>query len=127
MEISFPQNHTKVWGYERWLCNNEKYCGKILVIEPFFQCSVHYHKKKHETFFILSGGVFLELEGDISFLYPGNVITIEPGKSHRFTASHIKAEIIEISTQHFEEDSFRTEPSKKLTSEEFNNLFKRGL
>ena len=39
----------KLWGYEIWIENNEKYCGKHLHVVPGKKCSVHYHKDKKET------------------------------------------------------------------------------
>ena len=42
----------KGWGHEKWIVNNEKYCGKLLFFEKGKRCSWHYHKekKKHFTF-----------------------------------------------------------------------------
>ena len=45
----------KVWGHERWLANDEKYCCKTLTLKKGYQCSLHYHKLKDETFFVLDG------------------------------------------------------------------------
>ena len=36
-----PEHHPKGWGYELWLVNNEKYCGKILHFEKDRRCSFH--------------------------------------------------------------------------------------
>ena len=33
----------KGWGYENWIANCEKYCGKLLFIAKDKQCSWHYH------------------------------------------------------------------------------------
>ncbi len=51
----------KGWGEERWIHNDEFYCGKILVVRQDKHCSLHYHKLKTETFYIQSGHVRLEL------------------------------------------------------------------
>ena len=47
----------KDWGHEIWLSNNEKenYCGKILYIKEGKSTSMHFHAKKHESFYILEG------------------------------------------------------------------------
>ena len=46
-------NNTKIvekgWGYELWIINNEKYCGKSLFFNENSKCSMHYHLKKEET------------------------------------------------------------------------------
>ena len=50
----------KVWGSEEWIVNNDKYCGKILNLKKGFRGSVHHHKNKNETFYLLEGRVLLE-------------------------------------------------------------------
>ena len=45
----------KGWGYEKWICNSEKYCGKLLFFNAGKKCSYHYHKIKDETFYVQSG------------------------------------------------------------------------
>ena len=47
--------HPKGWGHEKWIVNEEKYCGKILFFEAGKRCSWHYHKIKDETFYVQSG------------------------------------------------------------------------
>jgi mannose-6-phosphate isomerase-like protein (cupin superfamily) len=49
----------KSWGYERWMVNNEMYCGKILFFAKNHKCSFHYHKLKDETFYVQSGRVVM--------------------------------------------------------------------
>ena len=44
----------KGWGYEKWIANCEKYCGKLLFIVKGKQCSWHFHKLKDEVFFVQS-------------------------------------------------------------------------
>jgi len=45
----------KSWGYESWIVNNEKYCGKILFIKQGQNCSFHAHHIKDEVLFVQSG------------------------------------------------------------------------
>jgi len=49
----------KGWGYEKWIVNNDKYCGKILFVVKDRKCSLHYHNIKDETFYIQSGKIVL--------------------------------------------------------------------
>jgi len=49
----------KGWGFEKWIVNNEKYCGKLLYFIKDRKCSWHYHKIKDETFYIQSGKLLL--------------------------------------------------------------------
>ena len=46
---------SKGWGYEKWIVNCEKYCGKLLFIAKGKKCSWHYHRKKDEVFYVQSG------------------------------------------------------------------------
>ena len=51
----------KKWGSELWIVNNDKYCGKLLIVEPNHTCSMHFHKDKTETFFIIRGRLLLTI------------------------------------------------------------------
>jgi D-lyxose ketol-isomerase len=102
----------KVWGREEWIYNGA-YCGKLLYVTEQFCCSMHKHKIKHETFHLLSGDIILELDGQSINMSPGDSIVIEPGLYHRFTGL-ADSVMIEFSTQHFDSDSYRTEPSEYL-------------
>ena len=39
----------------------------------------------------------------------GDILEVPPGLMHQFTAVHGDANIMEVSTQHFDEDSYRVE------------------
>lgn len=109
----------KGWGEERWIHNDEFYCGKILVVRQDKHCSLHYHKLKTETFYIQSGHVRLELTDldsaqqqppvikEVFELRTGDAILLQPGMVHRFTGLVPETLIFEFSTQHFDEDSHR--------------------
>ena len=115
--------HPKVWGEEHWIVNKE-YCGKKLVLKRGYRCSIHWHKVKDEVFYILSGRVLMEVNGEAKVLEPGMKQYIRPGDKHRFTGL-LDSEIMEFSTTHVEEDSYRDEPSGRVSSEEFEGLLKR--
>jgi len=101
----------KVWGYEFWITNELEYCAKILQLTAGFQCSLHYHPKKKETFHVLNGQVKLE-QRDIrgipfeEILMPGDTRTIYPKTPHRFSSVD-GAKILEISTHHEDSDVVR--------------------
>ena len=106
-----PDIHKKGWGYENWLVNNELYCGKILHFELGSKCSLHYHKIKDETFYVLNGTINLYIVDSIKniskhLLSKGDSYHILPGVAHAVEAL-VESDIIEISTQHFEDDSYR--------------------
>ena len=102
----------KLWGRELWITNNDLYCGKILELTRAFRCSMHYHKDKTETFYLLKGLVFMEVDGKEYFMGGEgkknadieDTIYIEPGVKHRFTGLE-DSRILEISTHHEDRDS----------------------
>lgn len=110
---------TKLWGNEHWIVNNDKYCFKVLTLFPGFQCSLHYHKKKDETFIVYDGEILLE-QRDVrgypveELLVAGQQRHIEPKTPHRFQARNRMATVFEISTHHDDSDVVRIEESKKL-------------
>jgi mannose-6-phosphate isomerase-like protein (cupin superfamily) len=112
--FSTPEYHPKGWGEELWIVNNEKYCGKLLRFNKGAEFSMHYHIKKEETWFVLQGSLKIEYY-DLSnadkkekLLNVGDVIHICPCIPHKLFAL-TEASLIEVSTQHFEEDSYRVE------------------
>lgn len=115
--------HPKVWGEEHWIVN-ASYCGKKLVLREGYRCSVHYHQVKDEVFYVLSGRVLMEVDGAPRVLQPGMKQHIRPGEKHRFTGLE-ESEIIEFSTHHLEEDSYRDEPSGRVPEAEFAALRER--
>ncbi len=103
----------KGWGKELWIANTDQYCGKKLVLYKGKECSVHYHGKKDETFYVQSGKVemvFQDRDGHTqrAVLRKGDKARISPGVLHRFHGLE-DSEMFEFSTQHLEEDSFRVE------------------
>jgi len=103
----------KIWGEEHWISNGE-YCGKLLRLNRMFQCSIHHHKVKTETFFVIKGQVLLELGDNAYMLLPGCAIDVLPGEDHRFSGLEY-SEMLEFSTHHEEGDSYRTTQSRKIT------------
>jgi len=105
---------SKVWGHEEIICNHD-YCGKKLVLEKNGFCSMHYHKNKDETFYIIKGKIRLETylsdkkDGfKEQILEVGEYVRILPFVPHRFVGLE-DSEIIEFSTHHEDEDSYRLE------------------
>jgi len=104
----------KEWGHEEWIVNNDLYCGKKLVLKKGYRCSLHYHKLKDETFYVLSGKILFETDykgvKNSSVVMAGDIVPIPITMIHRFTGLE-NSEIIEFSTHHREDDSYRLEPS----------------
>ncbi len=98
---------SKEWGEEQWIVNRD-YCGKKLLLRRNRRCSLHSHRQKDEVFYIAAGKVLMEVAGEEYTLEPGDFIHIRPGDDHRFTGLE-DSEIIEFSTHHREDDSYRRE------------------
>ena len=124
MEITQPLAVKKVWGREEIIVNNEKYCGKILVLNRGYRCSIHRHPKD-ETFYVQSGEVYLELENnqgnmESAILLPNSVVHISPGRWHRFSGLE-NSVIFEFSTP--DTESERSVPSEAIP--DFENWIKK--
>lgn len=91
---------------EYWIVNIPQYCGKILVQKAGTTCPAHSHKKKHETFLVWKGRVRMVVDGEPVEMAPGDVLVMEQGRVHEFTALDEDAVIFEFSGQHFEDDSY---------------------
>jgi mannose-6-phosphate isomerase len=112
--ISFlkPELHPKKWGSETWAINTPLYCLKILDFIAGHEFSDHYHWIKDECWYLLEGELRLDYydlsnaEKQWRHLYPGDVIHIPPGNPHKLTAIK-NSRVLEVSTTHHEEDSYR--------------------
>ena len=103
----------KGWGWERWVVNNEEYCGKLLFFNNGKRCSWHYHELKDEVFYIQSGKVEVKYSiydnierASSRILEPGDNFHIFRGLRHQIVALE-DTELFEFSTQHFDSDSHR--------------------
>lgn len=110
-----PSYHKKGWGEEIWLVNSKDYCAKFLDIKAGKEGSLHFHKLKHETWYVLSGIIIVTIidtstaEHIQRKLYEGDILDIHPLVPHRIKALE-DSRILEVSTQHFEDDSYRVAP-----------------
>ena len=112
----------KIWGEEIWLTNIPMYCAKFLALKDGYQCSLHRHLRKTETFFVLEGTVNLEVQTDPDQkvlstirLKAGENYHLPTGVFHRFsTAEPGGAIILEVSTKHDDLDVERLEDSRMI-------------
>ncbi len=111
----------KKWGSEKWIVNNNLYCGKILTLKKMFRCSIHHHKKKTETFYVTKGQVLLEVDDNAYILIPGDAVDVLPDQDHRFTGLE-ESEIIEFSTHHEDEDSYRKVESGEVRTNDIDDV-----
>ena len=103
----------KGWGFEKWIVNCDKYCGKLLYFVKGKKCSWHYHKIKDEVFYIQSGRIMVKYSynDDLQaarkiILEAGDNFHVPVGMRHQMIALQ-DTELFEFSTQHFDEDSHR--------------------
>ena len=114
MTTSLEMNFVpKGWGFEKWIVNNEKYCGKLLYFVKGKKCSWHYHKIKDEVFYVQSGKIMVKYseEDDLKnakeiILERGDNFHVYTGLKHQMIALE-DTELFEFSTQHFDSDSYR--------------------
>lgn len=102
----------KGWGHELIWATNDKYCGKFLKFNEGAKFSMHFHREKDETWYVLDGKFIVEWidtkdatvhkkelnEGDSwrnPPLLPHRVYCIMPGT------------LIEVSTADSVEDNYR--------------------
>lgn len=104
---------SKGWGFEKWIHNSDKYCGKLLYFAKDKRCSWHYHKLKDEVFYVQSGRikVVYSKDDDIEaansvILGPGDSFHVHQDLRHQMIAIE-DTELFEFSTQHFDSDSYR--------------------
>lgn len=110
-----PQRVEKTWGYELWFANSEaeNYCGKILHINSGAKFSMHFHRLKSETFYIMEGSVVLRSVDYATgspqsiMLNPGDAFTVPREFPHQIEALSGDVTLIEASTFHRDSDSYR--------------------
>ncbi len=101
-------------GYELWIHNDPQYCGKLLVFtQKGNHFSMHYHMIKNETWYVQKGSFQFDwIDTQLAklqrtILNEGDVVYIEKGKPHQLTALNDDSIILEVSTEHFNSDSYR--------------------
>ncbi len=102
----------KSWGHEIIFENNEKYCGKLLVFNKDSNFSMHYHLIKDEAWYVQSGEFLFtwidleKAEKKERKIVKGDCVRIRTGQPHQLK-SLTGGTIFEVSTKHFDEDSYR--------------------
>ena len=89
---------------------NRTYCKKLLICFAGQKHPEQYHEKKEETFRLLYGDASVILDGKVSSLSPGDIITVEKEVRHEFS-SKSGSIIEEISDTHHKDDSYYTDES----------------
>lgn len=104
----------KNWGEEVILHNDTDYCGKLLRFKRGAKFSMHFHILKKETWYVSKGEFQLNYVNPdnadklTKILTEGMIVEIEIGNPHQLIAL-TDGEIFEVSTPHFDSDSYRIE------------------
>jgi mannose-6-phosphate isomerase-like protein (cupin superfamily) len=107
----------KSWGRELWIVNHpgpNGYCAKKLLVAAGHICSMHRHLVKNESFIVVAGSGYIEIEGQPPmYVEPGSVVDIEAGTWHRFWTK-TGMQILEVSSFHDDKDVERKSASGEL-------------
>ena len=115
LEIEKPNVVNKAWGKEIVIHNDSRYCGKVLVFNPNAKFSMHFHIEKVETWYVTRGSFILAYinTGTATrfekLLQVGDKVFIDRGMPHQLITGEQGGEIFEVSTEHFDDDSYRVE------------------
>ena len=128
LEISHHYGIEKFLKYGCFLfnCVNRKYAKKIVVLFPNQKHPLHKHKIKEETFQILYGKLFSELDGKLKVLKPGDKVLVRPNVWHKFKTDKNGCIFEEISTTSLNNDSFyKDKKVSQLKREERKTFVKK--
>jgi mannose-6-phosphate isomerase-like protein (cupin superfamily) len=114
-EAKAPKVVEKRWGSETWFANTHihNYCGKILNIKKDNCSSMHYHLDKHETFYVIDGSlkvILIDTKEGVEYhklVHKGETLEIDKGQPHQLFAYNGDVTMIEASTFHRDNDSYR--------------------
>jgi mannose-6-phosphate isomerase-like protein (cupin superfamily) len=105
----------KSWGSEQIWVTNDNYCSKFLNFNTGATSSMHFHKEKKETWYIMSGKFIIRCidtrnAAVQTYEYTeGDTLTINPMTPHQVTCTS-KGTILEVSTPDSVEDNYRIAP-----------------
>lgn len=88
---------------------NREYCKKLILLLAGQENPMHTHKTKEETFHILFGRGWIDLDGDKKAFTAGDILTVERHVPHSF-GSQTGAILEEVSTTHIKADSYYKDP-----------------
>ena len=93
------------------------YCGKLLIHDKANSMgSMHFHMKKHETFYVQQGSFRIwwidtsNAKMNSTHLNQGHSWVNSPGFPHQIEALEDNSILFEVSTTHYDDDSYRVMP-----------------
>ncbi|MDR0900671.1 MAG: NTP transferase domain-containing protein [Methanobrevibacter sp.] len=98
----YKERTDKPWGYEKVLILTDKYLTKELFIKEGYQTSFHYHEKKDETMYIITGSGYIEFNDKKEYFNKNDTIRIEPNQQHSIVATE-NTVLHEVSTPYLDD------------------------
>lgn len=95
----------KPWGSEELIVDHP-YVVKSITMLPGMRCSLQKHVHKHETIFVHSGRLMIQISNRKDVYTPGMTCVIPAGTVHRMGVSAVDEEpaiYIECSTPHLDD------------------------
>ena len=115
----------KGWGSEVIFATTDKYCGKLLNFNAGAKFSMHFHREKDESWYVLTGKFIVKVidttnasQHDI-LLEPGNTWHNKPLLPHQVICLE-EGTIIEVSTPDSVEDNYRVLPGDSQNEDTSN-------
>ena len=102
---------------------NKKYAKKMLVLLPNQKHPLHFHKKKSESFHVISGSLISFLNGKKKMLKSGQILHINKNSWHEFKAGNDGCIFDEISTTSYKDDSFYKDKKIRKLSRDNRKTF----
>lgn len=102
VQKEYENKTDKPWGYEKVLIHTEKYLTKELYIKEGYQTSFHYHEKKDETMYILSGAGYIEFKDKKEYFSKNDTIRLKPNVVHSIVATE-NTVLHEVSTPYLDD------------------------
>jgi len=106
----------KTWGRELIYANDERYCAKVLHIEPGQGTSLHFHINKHETMLVINGSLLIEYIHDkklvTKVVEPTEAFVIPPGLPHKLSSNSKDTPVTFVEASTISRDSYSIRISK---------------
>lgn len=105
----------KGWGSETIFATNDLYCGKLLNFNEGAKFSMHFHREKDESWYVLSGEFIVRwIDTDDATIHEQSLCTGDtwhnpPLLPHQIICV-VKGTLIEVSTPDSVEDNYRVFP-----------------
>jgi quercetin dioxygenase-like cupin family protein len=111
----------KGWGHELIWATNDRYCGKMMHFNTGARFSMHFHREKEETWYVLSGKFVVKwidttnAKQNERELNLGDTWHNPPCLPHQLICVE-EGTVVEVSTPDSVEDNYRVQPGDSQKS-----------